>query len=386
MNTAKRVLVVAGARPNFMKVAPLLNELHRYPEEFCPKLIHTGQHYDAEMSDVFFQDLDLPRPDHCLGVGSGSHAEQTAKVMVAFERVCVEERPDLVIVVGDVNSTMACAIVAKKLCLRVAHIEAGLRSRDRTMPEEINRVLTDSISDFLFTTSRDADDNLLCEGIPSNKIHFVGNIMIDCLLTQLPRTECRSTLSRFDVTAGGYAVLTLHRPSNVDAPETLGNLVDVFVELSREMPIVWPIHPRTKTRLLDSGLMRRLQQSKDLKLTDPMNYLDMLTLNRSARMILTDSGGLQEEATVLGVPCITLRDNTERPVTVDVGTNQLVGNHPDRIRAAVRSALNENGRQTRVPAFWDGKTSERIVDVLRRYWLNEGNGRAYFDFASATSE
>jgi UDP-N-acetylglucosamine 2-epimerase (non-hydrolysing) len=331
---------------------------------FRTRLIHTGQHYDTEMSDVFFRDLELPRPDRFLGVGSGSHAEQTAKVMVAFERVCVEERPDLVVVVGDVNSTMACAITAKKLCIPVAHIEAGLRSRDWTMPEEVNRVVTDAISDLLFTPAREADENLAREGIPPERIHFVGNVMVDCLLAQLPKTEHRNTLQRFGVEAGSYATLTLHRPSNVDVPEVLSGIVDVMIELSRELPIVWPIHPRSSKMLAQSGLLCRIDSTPSFKLIDPLGYLDMLTLTRRARMILTDSGGLQEEATVLGVPCVTLRPNTERPVTVEVGANRLAGNQPEGIRTAIQSVLDGNGPNIRIPELWDGKTAVRIVDVL----------------------
>jgi len=362
----RTIALVVGARPNFMKVAPLLQELSKYPQVFRTQLIHTGQHYDADMSDVFFQDLKLPRPDRFLGVGSGSHAEQTAKVMVAFEQVCVEERPGLVVVVGDVNSTMACAIAAKKLCIPVAHVEAGLRSRDWTMPEEINRVVTDVVSDLLFTPSRDADENLLREGISPERIHFVGNVMIDCLLAQLPKTETRDTLQHFGVTAGNYATLTLHRPSNVDDAEIFGGIVDVVLELSRELPIIWPVHPRSRKMLEQLGLSDRVERNLDLRLTDPIGYLDMLTLNRRARAILTDSGGLQEEATVLGVPCITLRQNTERPVTVEAGANRIVGNHPAAIRAAVWSILNGNGHRSSIPELWDGKAAARIVEVLLR--------------------
>jgi UDP-N-acetylglucosamine 2-epimerase (non-hydrolysing) len=360
-------MFVAGARPNFMKVAPPLQELRKYPDLFRTQLIHTGQHYDVEMSDVFFRDLELPRPDRFLGVGSGSHAEQTARVMVAFELVCLEERPDLVVVVGDVNSTMACAITAKKLCIPVAHIEAGLRSRDWTMPEEVNRVVTDALSDLLFTPAREADANLVREGIPPERIHFVGNVMIDCLLAQLPQTERRQTLERVGVAAGNYATLTVHRPSNVDIPEVLSGIVEVMIELSRELPIVWPIHPRSSKMLAQSGLLRRIDGNPGFKLIDPLGYLDMLTLNRRARVILTDSGGLQEEATVLGVPCITLRQNTERPVTVEAGANRLAGNQPEGIRAAVRSVLDGNGPNIRIPELWDGKAAVRIVDVLMHF-------------------
>jgi UDP-N-acetylglucosamine 2-epimerase (non-hydrolysing) len=368
MTRSKKIILVVGARPNFMKVAPLLWELVKYPNVFRTQLIHTGQHYDVEMSDVFFQDLELPQPDRFLGVGSGSHAEQTAKVMIAFEQVCVEEQPDLVVVVGDVNSTMACTVAAKKLCIPVAHVEAGLRSQDRTMPEEINRVVTDSISDLLFTPSHDADENLLKEGIAQEKIYFVGNVMIDCLLEQLPKTENRDTLQRFGVDPGNYATLTLHRPSNVDAPEIFRNIFNVVLDLSQELPIIWPVHPRSHRMLEQLGLVCRIKSSQGLRLTEPIGYLDMLTLNRWARMIITDSGGLQEEATVLGVPCVTLRQNTERPVTVEAGANRVVGNHPANIRAAVFSVLNENERKITIPELWDGKAGRRIVDVLMRLY------------------
>ncbi len=349
-----------------MKIAPLLHQLRRYPRVFRSKLIHTGQHYDAGMSDVFFEDLDLPAPDWYLGVGSGSHAEQTGKVMIAFEKVCLDERPDLVIVAGDVNSTMACAITAKKLCVPVAHVEAGLRSRDWTMPEETNRVVTDAISDLLFTPSRDADENLLREGIPSERIHFVGNVMIDCLFEQLPKAKNRDILKRFSLVERNYATLTLHRPSNVDEPKTFKGIVEVILEMARELPIVWPAHPRSRKNLERLGLTRKLEMTPAMKLTEPLGYLDMLALNQNARMIITDSGGLQEEATILGVPCITLRDNTERPVTVESGCNRVVGNDPALVRAAFFSALSRNGQSIRTPALWDGKASARIVNVLLR--------------------
>src|SRR5215813_12427914 len=297
MNTVKSIFLVVGARPNFMKVAPLQHQLAKRPEVFRTQLIHTGQHYDADMSDVFFQDLDLPQPHRFLGVGSGSHAEQTGKVMMAFEKVCVEERPDLVIVVGDVNSTMACAITAKKLCIPVAHVEAGLRSRDWSMPEEINRVVTDAISDLLFTPSRDADENLLREGVSSEKIHFVGNVMIDSLLTHLPKTEHRNILHELALRENGYATLTLHRPSNVDDESVFASIIDVLIDLSCELPIIWPLHPRAKKNLQAFGMLGRLEKTVGVKITEPLGYLDMLSLNRDARMIITDSGGLQEEAT-----------------------------------------------------------------------------------------
>ena len=368
MMQPRTIMLVAGARPNFMKVAPLIWELRKYPERFHIQLIHTGQHYDAEMSEVFFQDLELPRPDRFLGVGSGSHAEQTAKIMVAFEQECLGERPEIVVVVGDVNSTMACAITAKKLCIPVAHVEAGLRSRDWTMPEEINRVVTDSISDMLFTPSRDADQNLMLEGIPGEKIHFVGNVMIDTLLKLLQKTEGSDTLRRFGVEAGKYTTLTLHRPSNVDDPDVLKGIVEVIVDLARELPIVWPVHPRSRKNLEKFGFLRLLEGSGGIRLSEPIGYIDMLALNRRARLIITDSGGLQEEATILRVPCITLRSNTERPITVEAGCNQVVGNQPSGIRCAITSVLNGNGREIRTPEFWDGRAAERIVSVLTRLY------------------
>ena len=364
MTAIRNIILVVGARPNFMKVAPVVRQLRRYPEMFRTKLIHTGQHYDADMSDVFFEELDLPKPDRFLGVGSGSHAEQTGKVMIAFERVCIEERPDLVIVVGDVNSTMACAITAKKLCVPVAHVEAGLRSRDWTMPEEINRVVTDSICDLLFTPSHDANENLLREGVAPDRIHFVGNVMIDCLLQQLPKARHRATLKRIGLEKHNYAMLTLHRPSNVDDSKVLTDIVTTTIELSKKLPVVWPIHPRSRKNLENYGLLSQLKSNKELKLLNPLGYLDMLSLSRSARVIITDSGGLQEEATVLGVPCITLRDNTERPVTVEAGANKVVGNQPDKIRAALLAVLDGVKQQIRVPELWDGNASTRIANVL----------------------
>jgi UDP-N-acetylglucosamine 2-epimerase (non-hydrolysing) len=360
------VLLVVGARPNFMKAAPLLQELQKHAAMFRPRLVHTGQHYDADMSDVFFRDLEMPRPDRFLGVGSGSHAEQTAKVMLAFEQVCLEAPPDLVVVVGDVNSTMACAITAKKLCLLVAHVEAGLRSRDWTMPEEINRLVTDSISDLLFTPSRDADDNLRREGVASARIHFVGNVMIDSLLAHLPKTENRDTLRRLDLQPGHYGTLTLHRPSNVDDSATLSGILDALIEVSRWQPIVWPVHPRTRKTLERMDLLHRVEESAGLRLIAPIGYVDMLTLNRSARMVITDSGGLQEEATVLGVPCITLRNNTERPVTIDAGANRVIGTSPGAILAAVEAVLSGTKPDIRVPEYWDGKASQRIAEILAR--------------------
>jgi UDP-N-acetylglucosamine 2-epimerase (non-hydrolysing) len=364
MKVPMKIHVVAGARPNFMKVGPLLAELRRHSRRFAVQLIHTGQHYDPEMSDIFFAELDLPRPDRSLGVGSGTHAEQTAKVMIAFEKACVEDRPDLVVVVGDVNSTLACAITAKKLCIPVAHVEAGLRSRDWSMPEEVNRIVTDAVSDYLFTPSRDADRNLLQEGIEPKRIFFVGNVMIDCLLKLLPKAADRNTPASFGVDAGKYAVLTLHRPSNVDDPDVFRGIVEVLAELSRTLPVVWPIHPRARKNLEAFGLLEKIAGSANVKLTGPVGYLDMLALNRQAKLIITDSGGLQEEATILRVPCVTLRHNTERPITIEAGCNQLAGNEPACIRAAISTVLDGPRREIHPPELWDGHSAERIVSTF----------------------
>jgi UDP-N-acetylglucosamine 2-epimerase (non-hydrolysing) len=349
-----------------MKIAPIMAEMARHPDRFQQTLVHTGQHYDDEMSQVFFDDLDIPRPDVYLGVGSGSHAVQTAKVMLAFEPVLVEQKPGLVFVVGDVNSTLACTLVAAKLHVPVAHVEAGLRSFDRTMPEEINRVLTDQIADLLFTTERDANENLLREGVAEHKIHFVGNVMIDTLLRHKDRALALDVLEEYGVESGGFALLTLHRPSNVDVPEVLAGILDALEEIQARLPILFPAHPRTVKRIAEFGLKDRLAAMPDLQVLEPLGYLEFLNLMANARLVLTDSGGIQEETTILGVPCLTLRENTERPVTVTQGTNRIVGNDPERIVSEALAALDGEGRAGRVPELWDGQAAERIVDVIRR--------------------
>jgi UDP-N-acetylglucosamine 2-epimerase (non-hydrolysing) len=360
-----KVLNVVGARPNFMKVAPIVAAMKQRPAKFQPLVVHTGQHYDAAMSDSFFRDLELPEPDMHLGVGSGSHAAQTAAVMQRFEPVVLEQKPDWVLVVGDVNSTLACALVCVKLGVKVAHVEAGLRSRDRTMPEEINRLLTDQIADLLLTPSADAGANLRAEGIPSERIRFVGNVMIDSLLQNLERARQSPVRRALGVADADYGVLTLHRPSNVDRPDTFARILSALETITQKLPVIFPVHPRTRKTIVELGLSERVEAMKNLRLIDPLGYVDFLSLYSSARFVLTDSGGIQEETTALGIPCLTLRENTERPITVELGTNVVVGTDTNRIIAAASAALNGSAkRTTRQPPLWDGHTSERILDAL----------------------
>lgn len=357
-----RLLAVAGARPNFMKIAPLMKELAKRSDRFEPILVHTGQHYDQAMSESFFRDLEIPEPDVNLGVGSGSHGEQTAQVLVAIEKLLIERKPDVVLVVGDVNSTVAATLAAVKLHIPVAHVEAGLRSWDRSMPEEINRVLTDAVSDWLFTTEPSAETNLLREGVPGEKIHFVGNVMIDTLLAHRERARHLDTLERLGLKPGGYAVLTLHRPSNVDSPDQLRRLFGVLSRLGDRMPVVFPVHPRTANAIRNNLQGERL----NLHMTEPLGYLEFLRLLMDAQMVLTDSGGIQEETTALGVPCLTLRASTERPVTVSEGTNTIVGTDPKAIEVAIEKQLASPSESGRRPALWDGHAAVRIVDILER--------------------
>ena len=361
-----KIINVVGARPNFMKVAPIVAAMDRRPDVFTSLVIHTGQHYDAAMSDAFFRDLDLPKPHQYLGVGSGSHAAQTAAVMKSFEPVLLDEKPDWVLVVGDVNSTLACALVCVKLGIKVGHVEAGLRSRDRTMPEEINRLLTDQIADLLFTPSADADENLRAEGIPEERIRLVGNVMIDSLLNHLERAKNSTIRDDLGVANSDYAVLTLHRPSNVDDRETLCSIIEALEKISERVPIIFPAHPRSRKTIAEFGLTNRVERMEGLRLIEPLGYLDFLRLYSGARLVLTDSGGIQEETTVLGIPCLTLRENTERPITVEMGTNIVVGTNKDRIIDAASAALDRepDKRAARVPPLWDGRAAERIVDVL----------------------
>jgi len=360
----KKLLLVAGARPNFMKIAPIVRELQKHPDAFDFRIVHTGQHYDREMSDVFFEELEIPSPDHYLDVGSGSHAEQTAKIMVRFEKVCEEEKPDLVLVVGDVNSTLACSIVAKKLHILVAHVEAGLRSGDLRMPEEINRLVTDSISDYFFVTEKSGLDHLRAEGKPEGAIFLVGHVMIDNLFHQIEKLDRmdRSSLSSEALKRQypAYGVMTVHRPSNVDNRENLENIVGALGAIAAKLPLFFPIHPRTQANLDKFGLTL----PAGIVTTRPLPYMDFLNLFKDARIALTDSGGLQEETTALGIPCLTLRENTERPITAEEGTNVVVGADPARIVAEAGKILQGQGKVGKRPDLWDGRAAERIVRIL----------------------
>lgn len=371
MTERKTIHVVAGARPNFMKIAPIVRALDakrkslgREGESIRLSIIHTGQHYDDAMSDIFFRELGIPEPDHHLNAGSGSHAEQTARVMIALEKVILEDPPCLVIVVGDVNSTIACSLTAKKMGVKVAHVEAGLRSFDMTMPEEINRRLTDAISDYLFVTEESGRKNLAAEGVPPDRIFLVGNVMIDTLHRNLARIESgehvpSEKISKFCRGAKRYGVLTLHRPSNVDDPDVFSEIWKGIRELSREIPILFPVHPRTRKNMEALAL-----DGDGMFLTEPIGSVDMLYAMKGASLVLTDSGGMQEETTAIGVPCLTLRNNTERPVTIEVGTNYLVGTDPTAIVAVSREILSGKGKVGTVPKYWDGHAAERIAEIV----------------------
>ena len=355
------IICVVGARPNFMKMAPILESLRAYPS-VRPFLVHTGQHYDESMSRVFFEELGLPRPDRDLEVGSDTHARQTARIMSAFDELLDGRDARMVVVVGDVNSTMACSLVAAKRGVLSAHVEAGLRSRDRTMPEEINRLVTDAVSDLLFATSPDAVDNLKSENIPASKIHLVGNPMIDTLRRHLDVARARHAPERLGLSHRGYVLVTLHRPSNVDDEDRLRAVLQVLTTLGKEIPVVFPVHPRTRERMGRTGL----EPSGRVRLTEPLGYLDFLGLMDAARFLLTDSGGIQEETTALGVPCLTLRTTTERPITISEGTNRLLGDDPASILPAAKALLDGQAPPARCPALWDGKAGERIAAVLAR--------------------
>lgn len=362
-----KVILVAGARPNFMKIAPIVKAIAKQNEEktwgeftIDAKLVHTGQHYDIKMSEVFFKELGLPHPDINLEVGSGSHAQQTANVMVKFEQVCIDEKPDWVLVVGDVNSTMACTIVASKLGIKVAHVEAGLRSFDREMPEELNRLVTDALADLLLPPSEDGIENLQKEGVPIEKIELVGNVMIDSLVDNLSKSRQSSVLKDNAVEPGNYAYVTLHRPSNVDTKESLSTIIEALKKLTNRISVVFPIHPRTRARLEEFGIA--VDDCPKLHILEPLGYHDSLCLTENARLLLTDSGGLQEESTYFKTPCLTLRPNTERPVTVTIGSNKLT--RLDILDEDLDSVLNGPEKAGEIPPLWDGKSAERIVQAL----------------------
>ncbi len=358
-----KLLNIVGARPNLLKVAALMEAYKLHPE-IEPVLVHTGQHYDRAMSELFFEELGIPEPSINLGVGSASHAQQTAQIMRSFEPVLVENAPDCVVVVGDVNSTIACGLVAVKLGVALAHVEAGLRSFDRTMPEEINRVLTDAISELLFCTEPSGVDNLRREGVAADKIHFVGNVMIDTLLRNRDRAQASQVLEGLAVEAGSYAVLTLHRPSNVDDEGVFENLVAAIEAMQEVLPLVFPIHPRTMAMAHKFGFAKRLEDCPNLHLAEPVGYLDFVKLMSNARLVMTDSGGVQEETTILGVPCLTLRDNTERPITVECGTNRLVGTERKAVLSGFRAIIDSPPAPGDRPPLWDGRAGERIANVL----------------------
>ena len=360
-----KIACVVGARPNFMKIAPILEAMKPYPK-LQPLLVHTGQHYDYEMSGVFFEDLNIPDPDIHLGVGSGSHAVQTARIMIEFEKVILEHQPDLVLVVGDVNSTLACALVAAKLHTPVAHVEAGIRSFDRTMPEEINRIVTDAVSDYLFPPSEFGRENLLHEGIPEEKIFLVGDVMIDTLLKYQKRAAQTPILKELGLAQKSYALMTMHRHHNVDIKENLIAVLDAIDHVQKRIPIVFSMHPRTKKRIEEFQLESRLPSMKNLTVIEPVGYLRFLNLMMHAKFVITDSGGMQEETTVLNIPCLTLRENTERPETIDEGTNTLVGNDTQRIIEESFKILNGQGKTGTYPELWDGHAAERVASILNQ--------------------
>jgi UDP-N-acetylglucosamine 2-epimerase (non-hydrolysing) len=362
--------LIVGARPNYMKMAPLFDEFAMYPDKYIVRLVHTGQHYDESMSKLFFLDLKMPKPDIFLEVGSGSHGEQTARVMERYEKYLLQDKPDVVFVAGDVNSTMACAIDASKLRIPLAHVEAGLRSYDRTMPEEINRLLTDQIADYLLTPTPEAGENLLREGIEKKKIHFVGNIMIDSLVKNLEQAHKSYILRELGLqenrSIDKYCLVTLHRPSNVDEKAGLETILEAFQVISNREKIVFPMHPRTQKNMRSFGLEKAFSAIPDLIITEPLGYLDFLQLEQNADFIVTDSGGIQEETTYLQIPCLTIRNNTERPITISEGTNQLVNLDSEKIISAMEEIIKGNRKQGSIPKYWDGQTSKRIVEIFSR--------------------
>lgn len=365
MPSVKRIIVVAGARPNFMKIAGLVERLKKNRRIDCA-LVHTGQHYDFKMSEVFFQDLRIPKPDIFLNVGSGSHAEQTAKIMTSFEAALLSKKPDLVIVAGDVNSTLACSLTAAKLHIKIAHIESGLRSFDRTMPEEINRIVTDALSDLHFVSEQSGVDNLLYEGASKKGIRLVGSVMIDPLVSKMRLIDRSKILRELGVKRREYAVLTLHRPSNVDSADSLSEVFEILAAVSKKIVLVYPLHPRTRQNLETHQMLRQFRKLSGLIMTDPLGYLDFMKLVKESRFVLTDSGSIQEETTFLHIPCLTMRDNTERPSTVKQGTNELVGRNKIEIVDAVDRILKGRWKRGRVPKYWDGQTTDRILEMIAK--------------------
>lgn len=361
----KKIISVVGARPNFMKVAPIHRAFEAFKDELEHVICHTGQHYDANMSDAFFEDLDMPLPKFFLGIGSGSHAEQTARIMVEFEKIILDYKPDLVIVVGDVNSTIACTLTAAKCAIKTAHIEAGLRSGDRLMPEELNRMATDAITDYYFITEQSGLDNLKREGVPDDRVFFVGNTMIDSLFYALPKAKESNILSELGLKPKEYSLITIHRPSNVDEPENLRDMLEVLAHISKARTVVFPVHPRTRGNIIKFGLEEFLKNDR-IKFIDPQGYINFLSLMMNSDFVLTDSGGIQEETTVLGIPCITARTTTERPITISLGTNKLVLPTKENIINAVDAHLKSEPRIGKIPPLWDGKAAERIVTVIRQ--------------------
>ena len=362
-----KVLLIAGARPNFMKIAPLIRAFKEHKDYFQVDLVHTGQHYDIQMSDVFFKELRIPKPNISLEVGSASHAAQTAQIMLAFEKVLLKKKPGLIIVVGDVNSTMACSLVAAKMNVPIAHVEAGLRSGDREMPEEINRIVTDSLSDYLFVSEESGLCNLKKEGVSASKVFYVGNIMIDTLLSNMPKISKSKALTTYGLQPKTYSVLTLHRPGNVDSKKALEEIYAILRAVSTKIKIVYPIHPRTKKMIDKHDFRRRFENLNDLYMIDPLGYIDFMKLVKESRFVLTDSGGIQEETTVLGIPCLTMRENTERPITIEQGTNILIGRDQLKITKEVNKILNGRSKKGGIPKYWDGKTAQRIVRILRKH-------------------
>lgn len=360
----RKIVLVGGARPNFMKLAPLYEELRLFPSDFTTKIIHTGQHYDYEMSGVFFKDLVLPEPNLFLGVGSGCQGEQTGKIMIEFEKAVMKEKPDLIIVVGDVNSTLACAVVASKLLIPLAHVEAGLRSFDRTMPEEINRIVADVLSDYLFTTEQAANENLKKEGIKETKVFFVGDVMIDSLLKSSKIADKSNILTDLNLSPQDYGLVTLHRAGNVDTREALKEIMSALDEIAGKIKLIFPMHPRTRKNIEKFGIKAK---QKNIVFTDPLGYIDFLKLEKNAKLVLTDSGGIQIETTVFNIPCLTIRNNTERPATIELGTNQLIGTKKENIINSAFSLLDGKYKiRKKLPDVWDGKAAKRIINILRK--------------------